>query len=141
MDGDASGPRPWLATLLAVLVTGAGHAYLRQWARALGWFLLTFGAVVAFVPADAVDTSLTGAPADPLVLAPAAAVVGASAVDAYLLARRARNAASADSEGPHTCPNCGHDIDPDPDLDFCPWCSAELPSAGPDDTDRTGGWR
>lgn len=131
MNGDGSGPRPWLAALLALLVTGLGHAYLRRWGRAIGWFLLTFAAVVAFVPDSAVETALAGPTADPFTLAPPVAVVLASAVDAYLLARRARDARARDT--PHrgnTCPNCGHDIDPELDLDFCPWCSEELAPSG-----------
>lgn len=133
MNGSGTGPRPWLAGLLALVVTGGGHAYLRRWGRALGWFLLTFAVVVAFVPTSAIDAALTGTPDDPLALAPPAAVVLVSAVDAYVLARgtRARTArARGDSDGPHACPECGHDIDPDLDVDFCPWCSADLPPRG-----------
>ena len=33
---DRSRRRPWLAVLLALAVSGLGHAYLRRWARAFG---------------------------------------------------------------------------------------------------------
>ncbi|ESP88980.1 zinc ribbon domain-containing protein [Candidatus Halobonum tyrrellensis] len=146
MSRSRTGPRPWLAALLALVVTGAGHAYLRRWARALGWFLFTFAAVATFVPEEAIQATFSGGtPADPLALAPPALVVFASAADAYLLARRARgrpvtgdpNAAAAAVTGREEggrCPNCGHDIDADMEFDFCPWCSAELgPRADADD--------
>ena len=135
------GPRPWLAGLLALVVTGAGHAYLRRWARALGWFLVTFATVVAFVPESVIQEAFTGTPADPFALAWPALVVLASSVDAYLLARRTRadtagGAGDPAAGGDRRCPECGREIDADLEFDFCPWCSAELEPRGAAADDR-----
>ncbi|MFC7136448.1 zinc ribbon domain-containing protein [Halobaculum litoreum] len=149
--------RPWLAGLLALAVTGLGHVYLRRWARALGWFAATFAAVLVLVPPEVVEAINTGGPVgDPLSALPPVFVVLASAVDAYLLARRhndalererhavgaaaggddvARSGDAADGEAP-SCPNCGKELDAD--LDFCPWCTTELPRAGPNGPDPDG---
>ncbi|MFC7098088.1 zinc ribbon domain-containing protein [Halobaculum marinum] len=152
-----SGPkRPWLAAVLALVVTGLGHAYLRRWLRGFGWFAATFAAVVLLVPPEVVEAMGTGAPIDdPTSALPPAFVVVASAVDAYLLARRtntqaaARHASDAgavaanapahggDPEaGAAACPNCGQDLDPE--LDFCPWCTTELSRPGPNGPDPDG---
>lgn len=141
--------RPWLAAVLAVLVAGLGHAYLRRWRRALLWFvaILGAGAALSAVVAQPAPTS----PADfPLVvLVPLLVLYGVSAADAFRLARTSarRTAAGAvgtgsdvangpldrpDSDGtPDVCPNCGKEVDPD--LDFCTWCTERL---DPDDEAR-----
>jgi len=85
---DRSLRRPWLAALLALFVSGLGHAYLRRWARALGWYLAVAAAVFLFVPDGAVTAAFSGDPPPVRDLAPAAAVVGASVIDAYVVARR-----------------------------------------------------
>lgn len=143
--------RTWLAVVLAVLVTGLGHLYLRRWLRAAGWILLTFVASV-FVPVAQLETmeawteatltlqstaNLT--PPDPAAMLPIFVVVALSTVDAYLVARR-QNAqyraqqASSDVGGETTsvvdCPNCGREVDPE--LDFCHWCTTDLRSQGDD---------
>lgn len=169
--GGATGPkRPWLAALLALALTGLGHAYLRRWLRGLGWLAATYAVTLLFVPTDAVEAFATGGPlTEPVAILPPLLVVLASVVDAYLLARRTRQRstggpAAADAspgagpadggsertgtdairspEGPAglpgalgddvepaACPECGKDLDPE--LDFCPWCTAELDRAGP----------
>lgn len=138
MNADDAGPRPWLAGALALAITGAGHAYLRRWARALGWLLLAFAVTITFVPESAV-LAFAEEGVVSRTLVPTFVVVFASVVDAYVLARRLRDPAVAPAtaddpeavaddrrrfEEGDSCPECGREIDPE--LDFCPWCSAEL---------------
>lgn len=80
--------RPYFAALLCLLVTGLGQLYLRRWLRAFGWFALAFGISLAFVPETAATDVLSGEPVDPFALLPGALVGFASAIDAFILARR-----------------------------------------------------
>ena len=80
--------RPWLAALLALVVSGLGHAYLRRWARAFGWYVAVTAAVLLFVPESALSGALAGDPPAVRDVAPAAAVVVASVIDAYVVALR-----------------------------------------------------
>jgi hypothetical protein len=144
--------RPWLAALLALVVSGLGHAYLRRWARAFGWYVAVTAAVFVFVPESAVSGALAGDPPAVEDIAPAAAVVGASVIDAYVVALRSnrahereRDAAratasetspgegtgeepgptpAADGDGTVRCPECGKETDPT--VDFCQWCAEPL---------------
>ncbi|OTF10399.1 hypothetical protein [Halorubrum sp. SD612] len=136
--------RPWLAALLALVVSGLGHAYLRRWARAFGWYVAVTAAVFAFVPESAISGALAGDPPALRDVAPAAAVVGASVVDAYVVAlrnnrayERERGAARAtDTVGPAVD---GAKIDSDAVSDAtavssdsrtrCPACGKETDSA------------
>lgn len=86
--GEVRRRRPWLAVLLALVISGLGHAYLRRWGRALGWYVAITVTLVVLVPDAAVDQLFAGT-APPLAdLLPALAVVLASVVDAYVLAIR-----------------------------------------------------
>ncbi len=85
---DSSRRRPWLAVLLAIVISGLGHAYLRRWARAFGWYVAITATVVVFVPDAAVEGILAGDRAPISELAPAIVVVAASVVDAYVVAIR-----------------------------------------------------
>ncbi|GAA0718301.1 hypothetical protein J2744_001438 [Halorubrum trapanicum] len=152
---DRSLRRPWLAALLALVVSGLGHAYLRRWARALGWYLAVTAAVVVFVPDAAISAAFTGNPPPLRDIAPAAAVVGASVIDAYVVARRnnreyererdaARatdpadagvdpDAASAETSADEGTPAAAETIrcpecgkETDPTFDFCQWCAEPL---------------
>lgn len=118
--------RPWVAVLLAFVYPGLGHVYLREWGRALLWFVLAIGSVLLLAPTP--DTGgVTGI--DSLVRAsqqvPPAALLGIASVtafsmlDAYLLAIRRTNRPTG-----HYCPHCGREIDGD--IDFCPWCAEPL---------------
>ncbi|WP_435144804.1 DUF7575 domain-containing protein [Halobaculum sp. P14] len=130
MNETRSRLRPWFAALLALTVTGLGHAYLRRWLRALGWFAATYAAVLLFVPDAALAAMVGGDSVDLSTLAPPLVVVLSSAVDAFVLARADETAAArraADDGAPTTCPHCGNDVDPE--LDFCHWCTAELDGA------------
>lgn len=148
MERTTSQKRPWLAALLGALATGFGHLYLRRWRRAIGWFAALFAVSYAFVDPAAIEALAAGDPVDPLSVAPTLIVGGASAVDAYVLARaqnaiaRARDAAdgsvAADArasdetgEKAENCPNCGREVDPE--LDFCHWCTADLSGSAESD--------
>ena len=146
--------RPWLAALLALVVSGLGHAYLRRWARALGWYVAVTAAVFVFVPESAISGAFAGDPPTVREVAPAAAVVGASVIDAYVVALRnnrayereretaratgptesadhetaegpnAPSAGTTDDDGTVRCPECGKETDPT--FDFCQWCAEPL---------------
>ena len=151
-----SGKRPWLAALLGTLVTGLGHFYLRRWKRGLGWVAAAIAASALLVPPEAARALLSGGgdvtTLAPL-LAVGVASVADAYVLARMQQRETRDRAgdgaptgstsesepesepeprsrdgpaigessgSADAE----CPECGKELDPD--LDFCPWCTARL---------------
>ncbi|UHQ98669.1 zinc ribbon domain-containing protein (plasmid) [Natrinema zhouii] len=126
--------RPWLAALLAALVTGFGHLYLRRVGRAIGWLVTSLGVSVLFVDPSAYDAFLAGTwtVGTLLAVAPMFLVVGLSVVDAYRLAQR-QNAAARPSDDPDddavACPHCGNDLDPE--LEFCHWCTNSV-----EDVDR-----
>jgi hypothetical protein len=153
--------RPFVAALLGLLVTGFGHLYLRRWLRAVGWFALAFAVSVAFVPETAALDILAGDPVDPAAILPGALVGIASAIDAFIVARRevsakadrsAQAGAAAGPDGTVTpnaeaaaepervgdeeidCPACGKPVDPD--LGFCHWCTTEFVGGGTDDANN-----
>jgi hypothetical protein len=121
-----SGPRPVVAALLAVAVTGLGHVYLRRWARALGWITVGYAAVVLFVPETALTTLTSGGELDPFAFAPVVLVGLLSAVDAYRIALFARRPPTgvADADNRVDCPACGKPVDPE--LGFCHWCTTDF---------------
>ncbi|OYR57908.1 zinc ribbon domain-containing protein [Halorubrum halodurans] len=80
--------RPWLAVLLALLISGLGHAYLRRWARAFGWYAVITATLVFLVPDAAVDQLLARETPPAADVAPGLLAVLASVVDAYVLAVR-----------------------------------------------------
>ena len=86
--GEVRRRRPWLAVLLALVISGLGHAYLRRWGRALGWYVAITATVVFLVPDGAVDGLFAGTTPPLADIAPALVVVVASVIDAYVLAVR-----------------------------------------------------
>jgi len=80
--------RPWLAAALALLVSGLGHAYLRRWARAFGRYAVITATLVFVVPDATVEKVIAGDRPPIAEIAPALVAVGASVVDAYVLALR-----------------------------------------------------
>jgi hypothetical protein len=137
----SSARRPWLAALLGVLATGAGHLYLRRWLRAVGWLALTTAVTVLYVP-EPVLTAATAADTVPLEpFLPTLTVIALSVTDAYLIAklsnrlhaslgnRGSRPTNTTARDDPDTddsvdCPHCGKPLDPD--LEFCHWCTTDL---------------
>ncbi|MGM0447108.1 MAG: DUF7575 domain-containing protein [Methanobacteriota archaeon] len=150
--------RPWLAALLALVISGLGHAYLRRWARAFGWYSAVTATVFLFVPESALSAAFAGDPPAVSEIAPAAAVVGASVIDAYVVAHRnnqayererdaARTASYSNPAGDEAttgtdtspaepaagdetvrCPECEKETDST--VDFCQWCAEPLVDAG-----------
>jgi len=148
----SSTKRPWLAVLLGVLATGAGHLYLRRWLRAVGWLALTTAVTVIYVPEAALTAASTGDSVALEPFLPTFAVIALSVADAYIVARLtnrllaspsspdpkaaktdahvdstttdARVTAPADDDDSVDCPHCGKPLDPD--LEFCHWCSTDL---------------
>lgn len=136
-----TGPRPWLAGLLALIYPGLGHVYVRAWGRALLWFALAIATTLFVVPEEVAET--TKPFADPMAASEAIVaqtptlgvvsillVIAFSMIDAYLMARRAGDTTTsedttAETDTTHTCPECGREVDPE--LSFCHWCSTELP--------------
>jgi len=101
MSDPKTGRRPWLAAALAILVSGLGHAYLRRWARAFGWYAVITATLVFVVPDTAVDQVVAGDPPPIGDIAPVLIVVAASVVDAYVLAvrdNRAQERSSSSTE-------------------------------------------
>ncbi|QLG63505.1 DUF7575 domain-containing protein [Halorarum salinum] len=146
MGENRSPKRPWLAALLALAITGLGHAYLRRWGRAFGWLALVYASLALFVPAEAIDAAAEGFTAtsgslpssvDPLVFLPPLLVALGSVADAYVLARAERDAAVAASaaESVVTCPDCGREVEGD--LEFCHWCTARFADPADEEEDST----
>lgn len=120
-----NGRRPWVAVLLAFVYPGLGHVYLREWGRALLWFVLAVGSIVLLAPAPdtgevtSIDALLRASQQVPLAaLLALASVTAFSMVDAYLLAVREP---SEHEESGASCPHCGREVDED--IDFCHWCT------------------
>lgn len=144
MGQSLSQKRPWLAAVLAALVTGLGHLYLRRWRRAVGWLVVSFGTTALFVDPAAFDAFIAGSwGLETLVaIAPMFVVISLSVVDAYLLARIQTDHSTTDSvqstdADSIACPHCGKDLDPD--LEFCHWCTnsvADIDRDRPDPVDE-----
>lgn len=127
--------RPLLAGILGFVYPGLGHLYLRAWIRAVAWFGLALLTAAMVVPESAItafqqngiDGLFAASQSFPWEVTASLLVVrGLNVVDAYLTGiRQERSAArQAAVEESGTCPNCGGELDPD--LDFCPWCTARL---------------
>jgi hypothetical protein len=144
--------RAFVAALVGMLgatvgVAGVGHAYLREWRRAVAWFtfilgtelvLLSVFADPAAVVAEEGSTASalatltsTAATLPTTVTVPLLILLVLSTLDAYRVALTQPRAGGTD--GP-TCPYCGESVDPE--LDFCPWCTERFEQA-PAEADGT----
>lgn len=134
--------RAIIAGLLGAVYPGLGHVYLREWVRAVAWFVLAIVAVAIVLPQSVLETAGAGgldaviAASRDLPFAVVAVITAIrllNAIDAIWLALSASSKVTGSQEGP-TCENCGGELDPD--LEFCPWCSTEIApgSAGRGDT-------
>lgn len=120
MNVSVRAKRPWLAALLAVVITGLGHLYLREWFRAAMWYGFALTAALIFIPESTVQAMIDSGTRPPLAeIAPILTVQVLSVLDAYRLARQRRAMA-----GKTPCPQCGRPLDED--LQFCHWCTTEL---------------
>jgi hypothetical protein len=135
--------RPWLAAVLSFVYPGLGHVYLREWLRGLLWFGLAIGIAAITIPTAAVPPAGSEFSFEAVLQATSAVpqsatlvifgVIVLSVIDAYRLA--AVGNTRADTDAGLRCPECGHELD-DPDLDFCPWCTAPL-DGRPESESRT----
>lgn len=116
MDRNVAPKRPWLAAGLTVLAIGLGHAYLRRWARAFGWFGMLVLSTLLFGPESAGQASFWS-------VAPIVLIGILSVIDAYMVAYH-RNLQSQVTAA-ERCPSCYRELDVE--LSFCGWCGTELP--------------
>ena len=125
----------WIRALaaagLSVFFPGAGHALIRDWARALlfgGLFVLT---LVFFFPLEAMSTAGSVSEATSIFEAETSRVnqfvltfiVLFAAADSALRAVGFPPGADESGDGP-SCPHCGRELDED--LEFCHWCTTRL---------------
>lgn len=130
MNATAQSKRPWLAALLAVLITGLGHLYLREWFRAAMWYGFALSAALIFIPESTVQALVDSGTRPPLSeIAPILVIQVLSVVDAYRLAHRRKAMA-----GKTPCPYCGQPLDED--LHFCHWCTTQLEPAEDAETEN-----
>jgi hypothetical protein len=125
----------------ALGIVGAGHAYLREWRRAIAWFSLVLGVGLVLMSiytdpstyGDPWTVTMSDLPLE--VVLPILTLSLLSVLDAYAVGRNqvTESAGVTASDGPTsvvggddelTCPNCGRDVDPE--LDFCHWCTEPI---------------
>lgn len=129
MSATVKSKRPWLAALLAVLLTGLGHLYLREWFRAAMWYGFALSAALIFVPESTVQALVENGTRPALAeIAPILAIQVLSVVDAYRVALK-RNVMAGETP----CPHCGRPLDED--LQFCHWCTTPLEPGGEEDSE------
>ncbi|MFC6988098.1 zinc ribbon domain-containing protein [Haloplanus sp. GCM10025708] len=104
-------------------IAGVGHAYLREWRRALAWFTFVLGAGLVLVATFADPQTVTPASLPVEVTVPLVVLFVLNTFDAYQLASRTSSSARAAD----ACPTCGREIDPT--LEFCPWCAEPFETA------------
>lgn len=128
------------AAVLSFIMPGAGHALLRDWARAL-LFAGLFGlSIYFFVPTEAMMNAetMTGA-AEAMNTEMSRMnqfflmfIVLFAAIDSTFRALGFPPNSSQNTDGP-TCPSCGKELDDD--LSFCHWCTTRL-ERPEDESDR-----
>lgn len=134
--------RPLLAAALSLFYPGLGHVYLREWLRALLWFLLVVSTAMLVVPESALQANGLGdvlrAQRNLPVEATAALLVvtAFSMIDAYWIASRGSERpdasasagdtdADADADATVRCSECRKSVDTS-EYDFCPWCGSDI---------------
>lgn len=122
----------------ALGAAGAGHAYLREWRRAVAWFSVVLGVGLVLVSMYTDPASITWRSSLPLeVVLPLLVLSVLSALDAYAVARKQTTGNAGQTPGSEpdsvvgnetggqvSCPHCGRDVDRE--LDFCHWCTEPL---------------
>ncbi|MFB6122700.1 MAG: zinc ribbon domain-containing protein [Haloferacaceae archaeon] len=109
-------------------IAGVGHAYLREWRRALAWFTFVLGAGLVLVTTFADPRTVTATTLPVEVTAPLVVLFVLNTFDAYYVANR------TPGESEDSCPTCGRAVDPT--IEFCPWCAE--PFETPDETTSEG---
>ncbi len=128
--------RPWIAAVLGFIFTGVGHIYLRRWLRGAAWFMAALASSF-FVPEAAVEattqaatTAFTNPQAAQSMtlpikeLLPIYAVITASIIDAYIIAKMNNQLVEEIEQGVRRCPSCAKKIDDS--VNFCQWCGTDL---------------
>lgn len=125
----------WIRVLaaagLSLVFPGAGHAYLKDWIRALLFAGMFISAVLIFLPTSELAAAETMGEATDLIVSETdtisqfalSFVVIFAVMDAALRASGLSPNGSAGSDGP-SCPHCGKELDED--LEFCHWCTTKL---------------
>lgn len=124
--------RPWLAIVLTLLIPGLGHLYIREWVRALAWFLTYFLARYLLLPTELVPETFSR---EAFVEAAQATPVWASlamfliaflcTIEVYILAQRYNDRVARErGADAAACPECGKEVDTE--LEFCHWCTTRL---------------
>ncbi|RKD95306.1 DUF7575 domain-containing protein [Halopiger aswanensis] len=136
--------RALLAGALSILFPGAGHAFLRDWLRAVVFAGLYLSAIAIFLPMDQLAAAETMTDAVTIVSEDmdsmgqfALSFIGLfAAIDATFRSLgfppTASGSGAGSSDGP-TCPECGKELDED--LEFCHWCTTRLEPAEPEEAE------
>ncbi|MDJ1431085.1 zinc ribbon domain-containing protein [Halostagnicola sp. A-GB9-2] len=119
------------AAILSVILPGAGHAMLRDWARALLFGGLFALGIYFFVPTGDMMAAESMTEMVETMNAETSTVnqfflmfiVLFAAIDSTFRALGFPPNGSQDTDGP-TCPSCGKELDDD--LTFCHWCTTRL---------------
>ena len=118
-----------IAILFALIYPGLGHIYLRSWIRAITWFLFAIATTILVVPTPIMESIESGGVSvifSDAAQLPFEAYIALAAVnllnivDVYLVAKSKYQS----TESTSICTLCGRKLDPD--LSFCPWCTADL---------------
>ena len=128
--------RALVAVGLSILMPGAGHAVIRDWARAAVFAGLFFASIAIFFPLDQlwgaastgnleemqtiVESEITMLEQFTIMFLHLFAAIDAGFQALGLTRDRGGSAGS----GEPTCPQCGKPIDTD--LEFCHWCTTRL---------------
>lgn len=126
--------RPWLAAVLALVIAGLGHAFLRKWGRAVLWFATILGGAFALTVLNGASEAEAPTELPTEVLLPILFLYLLSAVDAFLVARR-QNRELAEASSPRVAVGSdgGGNADGGPEADLT---SGADRSAGDGEADR-----
>ncbi|MCU4925293.1 zinc ribbon domain-containing protein [Halobacteria archaeon AArc-dxtr1] len=122
--------RAVFAAGLSIILPGAGHALLRDWARALLFGGLFLSAFYVFLPTGEIAAagSITelrsiAEGVDTMSQFALSFIILFATIDAGFRAFGFAPNGNSGDEGP-SCPSCGKPLDED--LEFCHWCTTRL---------------
>lgn len=124
----------WLRALaaagLSVLLPGAGHALIRDWARAIIFTGLYFATIAFLVTTDQLATASSISEAMRISSEISTRnwfilsfIVLFATIDATFRAMRYPLGSNQTGDGP-SCPECGKELDEE--LSFCHWCTTRI---------------